>query len=147
MYQQAFNRSMTIRATWTSYIVLGGVWILLAIGYLLLCLRSPGKNLEVGALIAGGVAILWLIWLRGFKITVSYGSIEYRDGFFRSSKVDLSEIANIKNESIGWNVLGQRFRIPRIIVTTKNGEVVMQINPKPFGRFALQRILEELETK
>jgi hypothetical protein len=136
---------MTIRAAPTSYLVLTGIWVLLAIGYLFLSIRSPGENLESGALIAGGVAILWWIWLRGFKITVSEGCLEYRDGFFRSSKIALSEIADVKTESVGWNLLGQKLRIPRITVITRNGEMPIRINPKPFGRLGLQRIMKELK--
>ncbi len=145
MGSQTSNRSTIIRAAWTSYLVLGGVWILLAIGYLLLGLCSPGKNFESGVLIAGGVATLWFTWLRGFKITISHGCVEYRDGFFRSSKAALNEIADIKNKSKEWNLLGQKIRIPRIMVITKNGEIAMWINPKPFSRLALQRVLKELK--
>ena len=135
---------MTIRAKWTSYLVLMGIWILLAIGYLFLSIRNPGRGLESGSLIAGGIAILWWIWLRGFKINISDGCLEYRDGFFRSSKISLREIVDIKTESIGWNLLGQKFRIPRLSVINSNREIAMRINPKPFGRHSLQRIIKEL---
>lgn len=146
MASQTSNRSTTIRATWTSYIVLGGVWILLAIGYLLLGLRNPGKNLELGVLIAGGLAVLWFTWLRGFRITVSHGYLEYRDGFFRSSRVALNDITNIKNERMEWKLLGQKLAIPRVTITAKNGEMVIRINPKPFGSGELQRVMKELKT-
>jgi hypothetical protein len=144
MYSETTSRSTTIRATCTSYFILSGVWILLAIGYFLLSIRSPGRNFESGALIAGGVGMLWCVWLRGFKITVSDQCVEYRDGFFRSSRVALSEIADIRNESTGWSVLGQKFGVPRIIVVTENKEKVIRINPKPFGRIGLQRVLKKL---
>lgn len=146
MGSETSDRSTTIRATWTSYIVLGGVWILLAIGYLLLGLRNPGRDLELGVLIAGGLAILWFAWLRGFRITVSQGHFEYRDGFFRSSRVALNDITNIKNERAEWNLLGQKLAIPRIAITAKNGEMVIRINPKPFGSVELQRVMKELKT-
>lgn len=146
MGSQTSNRSTTIRATWTSYIVLGGVWILLAIGYLLLGLRNPGKSLELGVLIAGALAILWFAWLRGFRITVSHDYLEYRDGFFRSSRVALNDIANIRNERTEWNLLGKKLSIPRITITAKNGESVIRINPKPFGSVKLQRVIKELKT-
>lgn len=144
MASERSNRSTTIRATYTSYCALSGVWILLAVGYLLLAFRTPGHNLESGALIAGGVAVIWVMWLRGFKITLSDGCVEYRDGFFRSSKVTLSDIADVKTDNIEWNVLGRRIGVPRLVVIRGNGEVAIRINPKPFARHALQRILMEM---
>lgn len=133
-----------IRSTWTSYVALAGIWILLTIAYWLLSLRSPGHNLETGGFITGGVAILWIVWLRGFKITVSNGFIEYRDGFFRSSRLALTDIADIKTESAGWNMLSRKMVIPRIVMIARSGEEAIRINPKPFGR-DLQRILKEMK--
>jgi hypothetical protein len=139
------NRMITIRATWTTYLVLSGIWIILAIGYLFLALRAPGKSLELGALISAGVAILWVTWIRGFRITLSQGWIEYRDGFFRCTKVLLKEIADIQRENLEWKLLGRKLAIPRIAVITKDRAVAMRINSKPFGRIGLQRILKELK--
>ncbi len=139
------SNSKIIRATLISYIVLSGIWVLLAIGYIFLALSKPGKGLETGAILAGIVSLIWWIWLWGFKLTVSNEYIEYRDGFFRSSKVYLREIADVKNVSIEWNMFGRKIKIPRINVITHNKIIAMRINPKPFGHRELQEILKLLK--
>ena len=125
MHTQNSNPKI-IRATLSSYIVLSGVWVLLTIGYLFLSLGSPGKNLESGAIIAGGVSLMWWIWLWGFRITISDEYLEYRDGFFRSSKVKFKEIVDIKNVSIGWDILGRKIRIPRINIILLTGNKALR---------------------
>ena len=136
---------VTIRATLTSYIVLCGIWGILAAGYFLLSYRTPEESLELGAVIAGGVGLGWGIWLRGFRITVFNGILECRNGFYRSSSLHMNQIVKIKNEWIEWGVLGRRIRIPRIAVIARDGENSILINPKPFGRYELKRIREMLE--
>jgi hypothetical protein len=136
---------VTIRATLTSYILLCGIWIILASGYLILSYRSQGENLESGAIIAGGVGLLWGIWLRGFRISLSNKTLEYRDGFYRSSRLHISQIVKIKSEWVAWGVLGRKIRIPRMAVIAQDEEESILINPKPFGRNELRLIREMLE--
>lgn len=138
------EQKVTIRAAFSSYLVLSGVWVLLAVGYLLLGLRNPAAGSEKGAAIAGGVALLWWCWLLGFKITVTKELLEYRDGFFRSTKVALSDIVQIQNAGVEWSVLNRRFRVPRLLVIVKNEVVAMSINPKPFKRSDLKIVREAI---
>jgi len=140
MRSDSLEQTITIRAAFSSYLVLSGVWVLLAIGYLLLSLRNPGGGLEKGAAISGGVALLWWCWLLSFKITVTKLFLEYRDGFFRTTKVALSDIAQLKDASIEWNVLNRKIRVPRLLVMAKSEDVAISINPKPFKRSDLKII-------
>ncbi len=147
MSQQMSNKTITYRATLSSYIALSGIWILLAVGYLFLSIRSPGKGLELGAILAGGVTLIWWIWLSGFKITVSDGCLRYRDGFFRYSKVFLKDVADVKSKNIEWGMFTRKVKIPRIVIFKQNGEVALLINPKPFGRINLQKILSNAKSE
>lgn len=145
--QQASTYSMSIRATLSSYLVLSGIWVFLGIGYSLLALSNPRSNLASAALLCFGISVSWIIWLQRFKLTLSEKHIEYRNGLFRLTKVALDEIADIKNENIEWNILGRKIASPGITILTKNGERAMQINPKPFGRIDLKRMLCELHQR
>ena len=69
---------------------------------------------------------MWWIWLWGFRITISDEYLEYRDGFFRSSKVKFKEIVDIKNVSIGWDILGRKIRIPRINIILLTGNKALR---------------------
>lgn len=140
------NGPTIIRATSKSYFFLCGIWVILTIGYLFLCYRNPGKGLETGALIAGGVALLWLIWLRGFKVRVYNDCFEYRNGFFRSSRLHLSEILKIKDVWIEWKLLNRKIKILRIAIIAKSEGKTILINPKPFRRNDLSMICEILGT-
>lgn len=140
MGSESAEQTITIRAAFSSYLILSGVWALLAVGYLLLSLKNPAGGLEKGAVIAGGVTLLWWVWLWGFRITVTKASLEYRDGFFKSSKIALSEIIKIKDASIEWNIVGRRIKVPRILVMTRDNDVAISINSKPFKRSDLKKV-------
>jgi hypothetical protein len=136
---------VTIRATLTSYIVLCGIWVILAAGYFLLSYRTPGESLETGAVIAGGVGLAWGIWLRGFRITVSERILEYRNGFYRSSSLPMNQIVKIKNDWIEWGLFGRRIRIPRMAVIARDHAKSILINPKPSASYELKQVREILE--
>lgn len=138
------ENTTTIRAALTSYIVLCGGWGILALMDLFICLRSPGKGFEAGLLASAGVGLLFWLWLRGFKLAISDGRLEYRDGLFRTERINLDEISTVKDEWVGWSFLGRSIRIPRTVVLSKDGRKAIWINTKPFGRRDFYRILEML---
>lgn len=131
---------VTIRAAPSSYVILGGGWVILSAVYLSLSLTNPASGAEVGAAIAGGGAVLWWIWLYGFKISVTESALEYRDGLYRTSRVALSEIARLKYATIQWCVFGQKICVPRLLVISRSNKRILKINPKPFGRLDLSRL-------
>ena len=88
-----------------------------------------------------GIALLWCIWLFGFKISIDNEYIAYRDGFFRTSKVNLSDIINVRIMHIEIN----NMKVPRMIVSTENNKRALQINIKPFSRHDIQLVLKKLK--
>src|SRR5688500_582889 len=115
------SETLTIRAAFSSYLILSGIWVLLVGGYVVLSLRNPDRGLGEPAAISGGIAVLWWCWLFGFKITVTKSVLEYRNGFFKSSKIALPEISRLKDAWIQVNVLGRRIKAPRLVVIPRNG--------------------------
>jgi hypothetical protein len=72
--------------------------------------------------------------------------MEYRDSIFKSSKIALRLIAEIRDENIEWNsrVLN---RVPRVNVMDKNGDMSMIINTTFFRRNDLERILQAVNDR
>ena len=122
-----------IRAVLSSYIALDGIWIVLAVAYIFASIKSPGKSWEIGAVILAICSILWALWLRGFKLTVTDKYLEYRDGFYRISKISLEDVKEMKHKWVQWKNLGWTLSIPRIAVITKDRKTAFLINDKPFG--------------
>jgi hypothetical protein len=137
------NVSVTIRARRPILFVLGVIWILIAVLCQLFRSRIPGDDLGVVAVLATGFAVVWWIWLQRAKLTVSGGYLEYRGGIFRSSKTALRNIGEIRNEYTALDppILN---RIPRVMVISKNGEVSMVIDPRPFTHQDLEYLMQIL---
>jgi hypothetical protein len=136
--------TIIIRSALSSYIILCGAWFGFAVVDFILHMNAPGKGLGMFALIAAGVGLLFWAWLSGFKLTVSGGILEYRDGFFRSRKIGLEQIRSVRHEWIGWNFLSRNIRIPRFVLVSNDGEEIIWINPKPFERQDLHRVLDAI---
>ncbi len=134
------GRGITIRAALSSYLALSGVWVLIALGYLVISVRNPAGGWLEGTIIAGTVALLWWIWLLGFKITLTESFLEYRNGFYQSSRIALTDIAQLKAAGVEWAVLGRKIIAPRLLIIENDQSVALMINPKPFKRIDLQRI-------
>ncbi|TVR46266.1 MAG: hypothetical protein EA425_17430 [Puniceicoccaceae bacterium] len=131
---------LIMRASPFSYLALGGVWFALAAGYAVLVVGHPDQGLEWGLALAATVALLWVVWLRGFKIVVRGTSISYRDGLYRTTTVALNDLARVRDEYIQWTITGSRLRIPRISFLRADGSRALVINPKPFQRQDLLKL-------
>ena len=121
-----------IRACISSYIALAGIWILMTIACTHISIKSHGQNWEIASAICATCSILWILWLRGFKLTVTDEFLEYRDGFYRISKIHLSNYSEMKHKWVKWKNLGRTLTIPRIAVSTKDRKTAFLINDKPF---------------
>ena len=121
------------KAVFSSYIALGGIWAVLAIVCFILAIKNFSHGDLIPALICSLVTILWTLWLRGFKLTVTDEYLEYRDGLYRVSKVPLEDIAEMKHKWIQWKNFGRIVSIPRTAVITKDKKTAFLINDKPFG--------------
>jgi len=107
---------VTVRAQFKSFFVLSAIWVMLAVANLYLYFVRHVPDSELVALLTGTIALLWWIWLRGFKLTISGEELEYRDGFFKSSRVSIKDIVDIKNKYIEWNFITRKMKIPRIFI-------------------------------
>ena len=132
--QREPRNTLTIRASLVSYIVLSGVWFLLALLYAILSLRTPGKGLELGALFAGSATLGWWVWLFGFKITVTEASLIYRDGLYRTRWVEMSDIVVLHHEFTKWKIKCRVNGTRWLAFHKLDANRDLEINTKPFKR-------------
>jgi hypothetical protein len=104
------------RAAASAYIVLAGIWFLFAFIGLALLLRSDLPSMGAGVILPLAVGMLWVGWLRGFRLEVGKENLSYRDGLYRTTVVPLSEIRDVKNAWIEWRVLTLALRVPRLVI-------------------------------
>lgn len=147
MSNSRLNKPKEIRATFKSYIILCSIWVILTILYSLLYYKNPNQGFETGGLVAGGVALLWIIWLRGFRLRVTKDYFEYRDGLFRSYKLHLNEIINVQTAWVEWKLITRKIRMPRIAVKARSEEKSVLINPKPFNPKEISMVCNILKSE
>jgi len=152
------NVKITIRADIHSCITLGWLGVLLTIwiyGYIRKG-RLPNANEIYMLLLVITPILLFLTWLRGFKLTITDKFLEYRDGFYQVSKIPLADFFRIQSDipladffriqsTIDFKNLEKVVRIPRTNVITRNGRIAFQININVFGIKDFQIILDMLE--
>lgn len=138
------EESVTIRAKRPTYFLLGVIWLLLAISCFPLIYRNPGQGYELVVIIAGGFALTWWLWLLRIRLSVSGGYIEYREGIFKTSKLPLRRIADVRDENLDWEALDKE---PGIMILNKNGDISMLINPRPFRRKDLENLMAVLKQR
>jgi len=131
-------------AAFSSYIVLAGIWFLLAFIGLALLLRSDLSSMGAGVVLPLAVGMLWVGWLRGFRLEVGKENLSYRDGLYRTTGVPLSEIRDVRNTWIEWRVLTRALRVPRLVIAYGSNRHRLTINAKPFRRKDIQRAVEIL---
>jgi hypothetical protein len=141
------NSRSTLRlaAAPSAYLVVTGVWFLLAVGYGLLYLLRDADGVLVAAGIAAVVGLGFSAWLNGFLIVLEGSSLAYRDGVYRWSRVALEDLSTVEVAWIGWALFGDRLRLPRLVVRSRTGTSIV-INTKPFRRADLRelgRVLRE----
>ena len=132
-YSNDSDKRQEINAVLSSYIALGGIPILVAILWLVGYIKRPSKDAIYAFIFCIVVALLWALWLRGFKLIVTDEYLEYRDGFYRSKRISLKDVAEMKHKWVQWKNLGRTLTIPRIEVITKDRKTAFLINDKPFG--------------
>jgi hypothetical protein len=136
--------SVLARAAVSAYIVLAGIWFLLAFAFLALFLSDHRPGMGAGVLLPLGVGMLWIAWLRGFRLEVGKENLSYRDGLYRSTIIPLSEIREAKNAWIEWRLLTRALRVPRLVITYGSKRSRLAINAKPFRRQDIQHATEIL---
>lgn len=131
---------LSVRAAISSYIILAGVWIILAV--VIVADRRHGGNIL--GLVSIGVGLIWIAWLRGFRLEIGAGKLEYRNGLYKSVIVPLGEIREAKNAWVEWRRLGRVLRVPRLVIVYGAQANRLCINTKPFRRHDIQLAIDLL---
>ncbi len=132
---------LSARAAISAYIALAGFWIVLALVFVALAVAERAHGMVSGAAIALAVGLAWIVWLRGFRLEIGNGKIEYRDGFYKSVIVALSEVRETKNAWVEWKLPGRHLRVPRLVIVYGPRAERLAVNAKPFARQDIQRAL------
>lgn len=107
--------------------------------------RRPESDIWQGAVICLGVASVWIVWLRGFRLRVNDGGFEYRDGLYRTRRCQLADIEDAKATWISWRFLWRTLRVPRMVISVRDAEPIA-VNVKPFSRADLATLRGILKT-
>lgn len=143
----AFNASggtkLSIRAAWGAYVALAGVWFVLGALFVLVDVSS-GRGAMDGAFLPLAVGSAWVIWLAGFRLSISSDFFVYRDGFYRSIRVPVEEITAVRSTWIMWNLVGKELRLPRLVIDYGSDRHVV-VNTKPFARQDIRSAIELID--
>jgi hypothetical protein len=137
---------LTVRACLSSYIALCGAWALLAI----FCasveiFRSDGRLIPP-LLISVSIGTGLILYLRGFKISVANGVLEYRDGLYRRHRLPLDQVQSVKWGNMSWHFLTEAVRVPGLIVRDRSGKQFLML-VKPFRRRDVNAVREALHAE
>jgi hypothetical protein len=138
------NSVFQARAAVSAYIVLAGIWFLLAFLFLALFLSKHRPGTGAAVVVPLGVGMFWVGWLRGFRLDVGQKNLSYRDGLYRTTVVPLNEIRDAKNAWIEWRILTCSLRVPRLVIAFGSKRNQLAINAKPFRRKDIQHTMEML---
>jgi hypothetical protein len=140
----SLSRHFEARAAWSAYFALVSVWAVLAIFYGFLKLRYATSNTGIGGLMCATIAVLWIVWLRGFKIVLAGEHFHYRNGLYRSITINLGDISRVRSVSISWRRLGRVIPISRLVIDYGSPLKHIVVNPKPFRSTDLRHIMQTL---
>jgi uncharacterized membrane protein YobD (UPF0266 family) len=141
MKQHSTENNFFAKAQLTSYFALCFGFALPILLCIYLIIRDGVTNLQrvedSYVILAGCLTccLLFVVWLRGFRIEISNGVFYYRNGFYQTSKLQLNEIKDAKIKSVNIIQLGCRVSVPRMRVTTfSNSEILINIKPFSIGK-------------
>ena len=136
---------VTIRASIGSYMFFAGPWILVATT-IFDYLHRPRADAINAFLVCLVGALLQGAWLRGFKLTVTDELLEYRDGFYKVSKISLANLSEMKSKWVKTFAYPYYpHTVPRTAVITKDRKTAFLINFNPFGVKNYRMIRDLLE--
>ncbi|HEX2871908.1 MAG TPA: hypothetical protein VHP33_11640 [Polyangiaceae bacterium] len=130
----------TLRPTVGSYLVFCGAWIVLGSLYVFLAWSRPGVGAWKGATITFASAFAAVLWISGHRIRIGGGMLHYRNGFFHSRSIALSDIKTIVHVWEPVITLGREIKVPRLRVCAHDQALSFSINSKPFSREALAEL-------
>jgi hypothetical protein len=102
--------------------------------------------MKPGVVIPFAVGMMWVGWLRGFRLEINKNSLRYRDGLYRTVAVPVKEILEVRNTWVEWRLLTRSLRVPRLVVAYGSSGHRLVINTKPFLRRDIRRAIDMLRT-
>jgi len=140
--------SIESRACISGYIVLSGIWWGLGAFALWLTIARPSSDSAPVVAVCWTIGLLWIAWLRGFRLRIWDGVFEYRDGFYRTYSCKLDDIKSTRTQWISWRFLWRALKVPRMIVdlTDPNAAPIL-INTKPFSRTSIASFRDLIDRK
>lgn len=137
--------TLEARAAPHAYIFLVGPFFVLFVFFAYLEFARPASNAWQGAAFGLVFCLFWVIWLRGFRLTLTKDLLTYRDGFYRTKSVDPSRIIAVEHDWIRRKILLRAIPTPRVfVITDDDSGPPLMINPKPFNRAAFRKLQKAL---
>jgi len=94
------------------------------------------------AVLCAGIVALWVVWLRGFRVRIKDGVLEYRDGRYQTQRCPLAEIAWCDSQWVSIRSLGRQMSQLRLVVLLRGGrDIRIQMKPFSVGDLAHMREL------
>jgi hypothetical protein len=144
MTNRTENGEFSAWASLGSYIVLGVIWFVLGIFYGWLEFTKPASSAWKGSLLCFAAGALWIVWLRGFRLTIQGDQLAYRDGLYRSKSGRISQVIAFEDTWVDTKDVPRALGIPRFLIKFEGGGQIM-INIKPFSRSALAEFRRRVE--
>lgn len=133
---------IVVKATVRSYIGLTSVWWILGFGPLYVALTRHQDNLILLLSLSWGIAILWTLWLTGFRLTLNEKSIIYRDSFWRTNEMELSDIISAKECWIQYKNLGRTLSVSRCKIKLRGRKEPILLNSVVFDSKEYRRVMD-----
>jgi len=135
------------RASVSAYLVLAGPFLAIGVLFLVAALKKSGEsNVLEGSWVCLAIALAWIVWLSGFRVTMSEESLSYRNGFFQNRDLPWTSISDIETCFVTWPFLPRSIQVPRFrVITSEADREDILINPKPFPRTLKREILARLK--
>lgn len=127
------------KAVLTSYLVLAGIYFLMAFFYLFISINDKSLNYLGASIICFFTGFGFSIWLNGFQIQIFISYVIFRDGFYKETKIALDQIHEIKHCWIDVMYLYRVIKMPRMMIKYGNKKS-FAINSKPFSREAIRTL-------
>lgn len=131
------------RADWSGYVVLGGVFFLLALFGLYVAIRTPAHDWNF-VYVPLGVLAFVLLWLQSIRLRIGRGEFFYRT-LFGTRRINLSDIE--KAEMCLIRTSKGSYRALVIYPRTERMQKPMRVNIKVFSREDLSRLFDLLGPK
>lgn len=121
------------RSSPAGYIVLAGIYLVMGTSFAVIeYLKSDGKWWQASA-ICYAVALLWITWLKGFRLRVIGEEFEYRNGLYQTKRAAICDVLSVRSRWVRWKVLWRQIEVPRLLIELRD-EAPIVINIKPFSR-------------